>query len=92
MAERLKPLPVAPLTYDDWKILEAIRERWHYPLNNWYRYYDRQDAALMCWAQVQRLGGDVLGLNAVRVADKWCGSMWWYADLVRVGGDIRGFV
>lgn len=37
----------APLTYEDSRIMEEIRQRWRYPLNRWYQYYDRQAALLM---------------------------------------------
>lgn len=50
----MKPLPVAPLTPLDDRIMQGIRARWRYPLNHWYQFYDREDATLMLRAQYQR--------------------------------------
>ena len=90
----MKPRPLPePLTEEDraawfdWQVNRGRDLRLWGALERSFES-DRRDADLMLWAQVQRLGGDVRHLDVVNVGGKWCGSMWWYADLVRVGGNL----
>jgi hypothetical protein len=83
-----------PITEEDRLIKSGVAARQAGSVLDWKQWLDtmresdRYDADLMYWAQVQRLGGDMCQLDAVRLPGKWCRSMWWYVDLVRVGGRL----
>ena len=63
-----QPIP-APLTREDSAVMEGIRQRWRYPLNHWYQYYDRADALVM----LGLLRLPELGINLGAHAAAWVG-------------------